>query len=168
MPGDYLADLANQRKAEMELCQQAIMPEVIFGEEIPLIIAAYTSRLSGIPTSKGYYTGAICIVRGIQDLHKLNPGDVLVIPYSDASWTPLFANAGAVIADSGGILSHSSIIAREYNIPAVVSVSGILQMEDGTIVTVDGFKGDILIHDIDQLEQIDRISQKGWVEMGND
>jgi phosphohistidine swiveling domain-containing protein len=167
MPGDSLADIACQRKADMERCQHAIMPEVIFGEEIPLIIATHTRRLTGIPSSKGYYTGAIRIVRSIQDFHKLNPGDVLVIPYSDASWTPLFANAGAVIADSGGILSHSSIIAREYNIPAVVSVSGILQMEDGIIVTVDGFKGDILIHGNDRVEQINRISQKGCVEMGN-
>lgn len=168
LAGKSLLDLVCQRKVEMERCQEAIMPEVIFGEEIPLIIAAYTSRLTGTPTSKGYYMGVTRIVKGIQDFHKLNPGDILVIPYSDASWTPLFANAGAVIAESGGILSHSSIIAREYKIPAVVSVSGALQMEDGVIVTVDGFKGDILIHGRDAIEQINRISQKGCIEIEND
>jgi pyruvate,water dikinase len=61
-------------------------------------------------------------------------------------WTPLFAKAGAVIAESGGMLSHSSIIAREYNIPAVVSVSGALQLGDNTLVTIDGYKGEILVH----------------------
>jgi pyruvate,water dikinase len=59
----------------------------------------------------------------------------------------LFARAGAVIAESGGILSHSSIIAREYNIPAVVSVSGALNLDDETMVSIDGFKGEILVHD---------------------
>jgi len=58
----------------------------------------------------------------------------------------LFARAGAVIAESGGILSHSSIIAREYNIPAVVSVVGAMQLCDNTTVTIDGYKGEIMVH----------------------
>ncbi len=64
-----------------------------------------------------------------------------MIPYSDVGWTPLFARAGAVIAESGGILSHSSIIAREYNIPAVVSVKHAMNLRDGELVEVDGYKG---------------------------
>ena len=71
-------------------------------------------------------------------------GDVLVIPYSDVGWTPLFIKAGAVIAESGGILSHSSIIAREYGIPAVVSVPGACQLADGALVTVDGYRGEVI------------------------
>ena len=86
------------------------------------------------------------MVKGIQDFTKVNHGDVLVIPYSDVGWTPLFARAGAVVAESGGLLSHSSIVAREYNIPAVVSVEGATLMPDETTVTVDGHKGEVLIH----------------------
>jgi phosphohistidine swiveling domain-containing protein len=85
-------------------------------------------------------------VHGLRDFDKLQPGDVLVIPFSDVGWTPLFTKAGAVIAESGGILSHSSIVAREYNIPAVVSVPGACQLADDTIVTVDGYRGEIVIH----------------------
>jgi pyruvate,water dikinase len=60
----------------------------------------------------------------------------------------LFSKAGAVIAESGGILSHSSIVAREYGIPAVVSVSqACQQLQDGTIVTVDGYTGTISIEE---------------------
>ncbi len=55
--------------------------------------------------------------------------------------------AGAIIAESGGILSHSSIIAREYNIPAVVSVAGACQIKDNTRVSVDGYQGEIVIHE---------------------
>jgi len=70
-----------------------------------------------------------------------------VIPYSDVGWTPLFARAGAVIAESGGILSHSSIIAREYNIPAVVSVKAAMNLPDGALVEVDGYKGLVYLKD---------------------
>ena len=68
---------------------------------------------------------------------------MLIIPYSDVGWAPLFARAGAVISESGGILSHSSIVVREYRIPAVVSVRGALRIKDGTMVTVDGYSGKI-------------------------
>jgi phosphohistidine swiveling domain-containing protein len=71
---------------------------------------------------------------------------VLVIPYSDVGWSPLFARAGAVVAESGGLLSHSSIIAREYGIPAVVSVDGAMTLLDRMRVTVDGHKGEIILH----------------------
>jgi pyruvate,water dikinase len=72
---------------------------------------------------------------------------VLVIPYSDVGWTPLFTKAGAVIAESGGMLSHSSIIAREYGIPAVVSVPSACQIAEETLVTVDGYRGRVILHD---------------------
>lgn len=71
---------------------------------------------------------------------------MLVIPCSDVGWTPLFTRAGTVIAESGGIPSHSSIIAREYGMPAVVSVPGACQIPDGTPVTVDGQRGEIVVH----------------------
>jgi pyruvate,water dikinase len=73
-------------------------------------------------------------------------GDVLVIPYSEDGWTPLFTRANAVVAESGGMLSHSSIIAREYNIPAVVSVTGATRLPDETLVTVNGHTGEVIIH----------------------
>ena len=87
------------------------------------------------------------MIRGIHEFGKMREGDVLVIPYSDAGWTPLFSKAGAVIAESGGILSHSSIVAREYNIPAVVSVAGACNLTDDVVVTIDGYSGEVLIHE---------------------
>ena len=85
------------------------------------------------------------MVRGLGDFESVVPGDVLVVPFTDVGWTPLFARAGAVISESGGILSHSSIIAREYGIPAVVSVPGACDMADGTVVAVDGYSGTIVV-----------------------
>ena len=144
--GADFCDLVVQRQAEMDACRDVLLPEVIYGDVPPPIIAAYNEKLTGTPTSRGYYTGKVKVVRSLVDFPKLNEGDVLVIPYSDVGWTPLFARAGAVIAESGGILSHSSIIAREYNIPAVVSVAGAMQLCDNTTVTIDGYKGEIMVH----------------------
>jgi pyruvate,water dikinase len=145
--GMNFKDQVIQRKHEMERCKDAILPQVIYGNEPPPVIVQSGRKLTGTPTSRGYYTGKTKLVQGIGDFKKLVPGDVLVIPHSDVSWLPLFARAGAVIAESGGMLSHSSIVAREYGIPAVVSVNGALQLNDDMLVSIDGYKGEVHIHD---------------------
>jgi pyruvate,water dikinase len=144
--GTDFEELVRRRKEEMDCSKDAVLPEIIFGDAIPPVIKETEDKLRGTPTSKGYYTGKVKVIQGIKEFAKMEQGDVLVIPYSDVSWTPLFTKAGAVIAESGGMLSHSSIIAREYNIPAVVSTKESLKLLDGTLVTVDGYKGEVLIH----------------------
>jgi phosphohistidine swiveling domain-containing protein len=149
-PGTGYADKVAARKREIEMIRDAVLPEVIFGDEPPPVkrLTEHGRVLSGTPTSRGYYRGPARVVRGIEDFKSVSGGDVLVIPYSDVGWTPLFSKAGAVIAESGGILSHSSIVAREYGIPAVVSVSqACQQLQDGTVVTVDGYTGTISIEE---------------------
>jgi len=145
-PAEDLRLEITRHKKDMERFENILVPTVIYGDEIPPVREPNMDVLSGIPTSIGHYTGKVKVVKGIQDFTKVNHGDVLVIPYSDVGWTPLFARAGAVVAESGGLLSHSSIVAREYNIPAVVSVEGATLMPDETTVTVDGHKGEVLIH----------------------
>lgn len=140
-------ELALKRKKEMEECRDITLPEIIHGEVAPPVIHQSVKKLIGVASSRGYYRGPVKVIRSINEFEKLEAGDVLVIPYSDVSWTPLFAKAGAVIAESGGLLSHSSIIAREYQIPAVVSVNGALQLSDGKHVSIDGYKGEIQILD---------------------
>jgi pyruvate,water dikinase len=144
--GHDFANLVMERKQDMDRCKDAILPEVIYGNSPPPVVEQTDHKLAGTPTSRGYYTGKTKIIRGIGDFKKLEQGEVLVIPYSDVGWIPLFAKAGAVIAESGGMLSHSSIIAREYGIPAVVSVYGALQLSDGLTVSIDGYKGEIHVH----------------------
>jgi phosphoenolpyruvate synthase/pyruvate phosphate dikinase len=129
----------------MGLFRNVVVPETIFGDQAPPLDDRPCNRLTGIPTSRGCYTGPVKVVQGIRDFDKVQPGDVLAIPFSDVGWTPLFTKAGAVIAESGGILSHSSIVAREYDIPAVVSVSGACSLKDNTLVTVDGYRGQVVI-----------------------
>lgn len=137
----------DQHKKDIERFRDIALPTVIYGENPPPIEDAFDKKLVGIPTSIGAYTGKVTVVRGIRDFKKVQEGDVLVIPYSDVGWTPLFARAGAVVAESGGMLSHSSIIAREYNIPAIVSVTGATNLPDNALVTVCGHSGSVLIHE---------------------
>jgi pyruvate,water dikinase len=146
-PGYDPSELVSQRKDELDRMRELVPPETIFGAEAPILDPGQGMGLKGTPTSRGAYTGPARVLKGIQDMGRVQPGDVLVIPYSDVGWTPLFAKAGAVVAESGGILSHSSIIAREYGIPAVVSVPGACQLADDTRVTVDGHSGRILVHE---------------------
>jgi pyruvate,water dikinase len=135
-----------ERKAEMAKYADVMLPEVIIGEEAPPPQQERVlRRLKGVAASTGYYQGRVTTVSGVQDFQKIQDGDVLVIPYSDVGWTPLFVHAGAVISGAGGMLSHAAIVAREYRMPAVVSLRGINNLADGTTVTVDGFKGEVLI-----------------------
>jgi pyruvate,water dikinase len=139
-------EIVAKHKEDINRFENIALPSVIYGDEPPPIKDPSQEKLVGVPTSIGHYTGKVTVVRGLKDFNKVQQGDVLVIPYSDVGWTPLFARAGAVVAESGGLLSHSSIVAREYNIPAVVSVAGATQLQDRTLVTVNGHNGEVLIH----------------------
>lgn len=134
------------RIEEMEKCRNILPPDIIFGDEEPPPRSEMGSILKGTPSSRGYYRGTARIIRGTQEFNKLKKGDVLVIPYSDVGWTPLFIKAGAIVSEAGGILSHSSIVAREFGIPAVVSVNGACNIEDDTFITVNGYTGEVVIH----------------------
>ena len=98
--------------------------------------------LAGSGASRGTATGAVRIVRGPADFATLRAGEVLVCPYTNPSWTPLFRRAAAVVTDAGGMGSHAAIVAREYGIPAVMGTgNGTSALTDGQRVTVDGTHG---------------------------
>ena len=86
--------------------------------------------------------GPARVIRTLAEATKLQPGDILVAETTAPPWTPLFATAAAVVTDTGGILSHCAVVAREYAIPAVVGV-GIAtdQIVDGQLLEVDGTAG---------------------------
>ena len=84
------------------------------------------------------------MVRSPEEFCKLEKGDILVCPYTDPEWTPLFKVASAVVADTGAALSHAAIVAREYGIPAVLGVGlATTRFKDGEIIRVNGSKGEV-------------------------
>lgn len=98
--------------------------------------------LKGVSGNRGKVSGRVCVINEIAEFSKLKEGDILVCKYTDPSWTPLFSLANAVVSDTGGPLSHSAIVAREYDIPAVLGCGNATQvLKDGQIIIVDGDKG---------------------------
>jgi pyruvate,water dikinase len=105
-----------------------------------------SNELRGVPGSPGRYSGTVRVVRDETEFAKLGPGEVLVAPVTSPPWSVLFLQAGAVVTDGGGLLSHTAVIAREYNIPAVLATGeATSRLRDGDVVTVDGAKGVVTI-----------------------
>lgn len=142
--------LVAERLAEEELVRDVIVPDVVVGQAPAPVVARPGGVLHGAATSSGIHEGRAVLVESPSRAPELAHGDVLVVPYSDVAWTPLFSRAGAIVAESGGFLSHASIVAREYGIPAVVSVPGALhRIPHGSHVVVDGLTGTVTVVDED-------------------
>ncbi len=108
--------------------------------------AAAETVLTGLGGSPGSYTGRSRIITGLDQAGQVEPGDVLVAPFTDAAWTPLFLVAGAVVVDLGAINSHAMVVARELGIPCVVSVQDAAsRIPDGAQITVDGTAGTVTV-----------------------
>ncbi len=106
------------------------------------------SGMTGVAASPGVASGPVRIITGPTEFARLRPGDVLVCRATDPAWTPLFASASAVVAETGGLLSHAAIVAREYGIPAVLGVlEATTRLHDGRTVTVDGGAGRVRIEE---------------------
>ena len=106
------------------------------------------SEIRGISGSGGQVTGVARVVAGPQDFGRLQPGEILVASITTPAWTPLFALAAGVITDIGGPLSHSSIVAREYGIPAVLGTGvATRQIPDGSRIRLDGDLGRVRLLD---------------------
>jgi pyruvate,water dikinase len=100
--------------------------------------------VTGHPGSPGRVRGVARVIRTLEEAARLAPGDVLVAETTTPPWTPLFATVAAVVTDTGGVLSHCAVVAREYGMPAVVGTqNGTDRIPDGAVVEVDGDAGTV-------------------------
>lgn len=115
----------------------------VFEPELSNSRAETGSReIKGVAAARGSYSGPARVILGEDQFSRIQPGDVLVCPITSPVWSILFAKVGALVTDTGGILSHPAIIAREYGIPAVVATGNATQViPDGQQITVDGNSG---------------------------
>jgi phosphohistidine swiveling domain-containing protein len=105
-------------------------------------ISAKGKIVKGIAASPGIIRGKVRIIHSEREFDKLLAGEVLVCPYTNPAWTPLFATAKAVVTETGGLASHAAIVAREYGIPAVMAIPGITRiLKEGQEIQVDGNRG---------------------------
>jgi pyruvate,water dikinase len=159
-PDGALTALVAQRKEELAHWSRIVPPAFIGTQPAEQLRDDVTDRfwglnhepsrdpkvITGKGASRGLVTGPAKVVRSLAEADKLEQGDVLVCEMTMPPWTPLFSTVSAVVADSGGVLSHCAIVAREYGIPCVVGTRvGTQRIKDGQILTVDGSKGIVRI-----------------------
>lgn len=101
--------------------------------------------LAGVAVSSGVVEGVARVVRD-PTREVLRPGEILVATFTDPGWTPLFLHAGGLVMEVGGLMTHGSVVAREYGIPAVVGVEGALsRIKTGQRLRVDGERGHVTL-----------------------
>ena len=158
MRGQDFKQIASQRRNDLGRWAQVVPPPVLGVPQDPsgdpaedLLMRFFGSPvepssdpaiIAGIAASPGTARGPAKVVRDLTEASKVSPGDILVCEMTLPPWTPLFATVAGVVADTGGILSHCAIVAREYRIPCVVGTAfGTSAIKDGMMLTVDGTKG---------------------------
>jgi len=100
--------------------------------------------LTGIGASPGQVRGTARVIESLEDISRLAEGDILVTRFTDTGWTAAFARLSGVVTEYGGMLCHSAIVSREYGIPCVVGVTGVLgHVRDGQVLEVDGATGEV-------------------------
>ncbi|EFH84575.1 PEP/pyruvate-binding domain-containing protein [Ktedonobacter racemifer] len=102
--------------------------------------------LQGLPASAGRARGMARLVESMNEAVRLSPGEILVTRGTDPGWTPVFPLVSGLVLETGGLLSHGAIIAREYGVPAVINVPGALStIKDGQIIEVDRTNGRVYL-----------------------
>ncbi len=143
----------HERRAQFEADREQPQPPILAYGNQPLAVmvpppALGATILYGLGASPGQVTGRVQILKTWQSLPAIAATTILVVPYTDAGWAPLLAQAGGIIAEVGGRLSHGAIVAREYGIPAVMDVHQACQrLQDGQWVRLDGQLGRIEVLD---------------------
>ena len=100
----------------------------------------------GIPVSPGIHEGQIKVLKYPKEGNKLNKHDILVTKANNPAWTPLFLEIGGLITEMGGPMSHGSVVAREYGVPAITGLrEATTRLRDGQLVRVNGETGKVEI-----------------------
>ncbi|MFJ6346383.1 PEP/pyruvate-binding domain-containing protein [Pseudarthrobacter oxydans] len=135
------------RAAAPQMLPERPWMEKAFGSMMPAASQRqHGDVIKGVGASSGRVTAPARVLSGPRDFGRMEPGDVLVARITTPAWTPLFAMASGIVTDVGGPLSHSSIVAREYGIPAVLGTGAATQrLATGQQVTVDGDAGTVTI-----------------------
>jgi|GEM_PF-5173445 len=143
-------EIVREHKQEYEnLAASQEPPPVIVGDagapdmdQSPALLADDVDYLTGVAASFGTHRGPARVLRRPEEYARLKPGDVIVAPRMDINWAPVLTLAGAIVTESGGVLSNGAVLAREAGMPMVVSVPHACSVfRDGQVIMVDGEEG---------------------------
>jgi pyruvate,water dikinase len=104
-----------------------------------------SGALRGMGTSSGLVTGRARVVKSLAEIGRVQRGEILVTNSTDPGWTPVFLTISGVVVETGGVLSHSSLLAREYGFPAVLLENAMALIPDGAEITVNGDAGTVVV-----------------------
>jgi pyruvate,water dikinase len=105
-----------------------------------------THEIRGFAASSGVAEGTARVVRSVEEISRLQHGDILVCQITNPTWAPIFQKIAGAVSDIGGSMSHAAIVAREYGLPAVVGTgSATSRIKDGQRIRVDGGRGVVTI-----------------------
>lgn len=142
--------LINSRKDAYQRYEKLTPPRV-FTSEGEIVTGQYkrenlpAGAIVGLPVSAGVIEGRARVILNMADA-DLEEGDILVTPFTDPSWTPLFVAIQGLVTEVGGLMTHGAVIAREYGLPAVVGVENATKLiEDGQRIRVNGTEGTVEI-----------------------
>ncbi len=156
---EQMADLIQERSEGFAALSSLQDPFIVngvvpplsdWGERgIPSQPADAGEELAGVPGSPGIVTGKARVITDPSDPQGLEPGEILVAPITDPSWTPLFIPAAGVVVEVGAPLSHSVIVSREFGIPCVTGVfEAVSKIPNGAIISVNGVTGTVTIAEL--------------------
>lgn len=141
---DY--SLISKRKEDYEVFKKLTPPRVITSEG-EIIFSEYdtgnipSGSLAGVAVSSGVVEGRARVILNMEDAN-IEEGDILVTTFTDPSWTPVFVAIKGLVTEVGGMMTHGAVVAREYGLPAVVSVENATQLiKDGQQIRVNGTEG---------------------------
>jgi pyruvate,water dikinase len=143
-------EIVLRRRCDFAWCQAVRVPKI--QELVPKVATEEgltpERRLQGVGVSPGRVEGRARVILDPRLESHIEPGEILVAPVTDAGWTPLFINAAGLVVEVGGLLSHGSVVAREYGLPAVVGASGATRrIRTGDHISLDGSSGLVLLPD---------------------
>jgi phosphohistidine swiveling domain-containing protein len=148
MSREQAMTIVRRRERDMEFSSRIYVPKIQNGtarfmEQPEARVSG--AKLVGVPVSPGYVEGRARVVMNPAEA-TLSEGEILVAPVTDVAWTPLFLRAKGLVVEVGGPLSHGSIVAREFGIPAVTSIAGATKtIRNGDLLRVDGSQGIVVI-----------------------
>ena len=135
-----------KRKGDYEVYEKLTPPRVMTSDG-EIITGEYDTSnipqgaLIGVPVSSGIIEGRARVILNLEDA-DIEEGDILVTAFTDPSWTPLFVSIKGLVTEVGGMMTHGAIVAREYGLPAVVSVENATKLiKDGQKIRINGAKG---------------------------
>ncbi|MEM9772131.1 MAG: PEP-utilizing enzyme, partial [Cyanobacteria bacterium P01_D01_bin.73] len=144
-PADLKQHIRDRHATFEQDCQHGAAPLVYGNTAPPYLIADLPEegdRLKGIGSSTGIVQGEVLILDKLRGTVTINRDTILVVPYTDSAWAPLLAQAGGLVCEVGGQLSHGAIVAREYGIPSVMNVADATRrLRTGQRVKLDGDRG---------------------------